>query len=91
MSRALQLQGECCDADSGGPPHGGECVEHSTRRKAMGKKPAERQVKDAAPRMGTGFEAGMPDGCCGAPSRRVRAQSWACANGHRFVSKSDYR
>jgi hypothetical protein len=33
----------------------------------------------------------MPCGCCGAPSRRVRPQWRACANGHRFVSKSDQR
>jgi hypothetical protein len=57
----------------------------------MGKKPAERQVKETATRAATGFESTMPCGCCGAPSRRVRPQWRACTNGHRFVSKSDQR
>jgi hypothetical protein len=57
----------------------------------MGKKPAEREVKPTVPTAGSGFEPGVPCGCCRAPSRRVRAQWRACANGHRFVRKSDAR
>jgi hypothetical protein len=55
----------------------------------MGKKPAERDVKAAVPRAGSGFEPSMPCSCCGAPSRRVRPQWRACVNGHRFLRKSD--
>ena len=57
----------------------------------MGKKPAEREVKPAAPTASNGFEPSMPCSCCGAPSRRVRPQWRACVNGHRFVQKSDTR
>jgi hypothetical protein len=55
----------------------------------MGRKPAERDVKTVVPRVGLGFEASVPCSCCGAPSRRVRRQWRACANGHSFVKKSD--
>jgi hypothetical protein len=55
----------------------------------MGRKPAEREVKAAAPSADTGFVPSVPCRCCGAPSRRVRPQWRACANGHRFVKKSD--
>ena len=58
----------------------------------MGKKPADRGGQKTAP-LGSaqGFEATIPYGCCGAPSRAVRRQWRACANGHTFVRKSDQR
>jgi hypothetical protein len=55
-----------------------------------GRKPAEREVKVAA-RAALGFESTVPCDCCGAPSRRVRQQWRACANGHKFLKKSDQR
>jgi hypothetical protein len=57
-------------------------------RDEMGKKPAERAVTTAAAR-NIGFEATVPCGCCGAPSRRSRKRFWKCANGHTFTKKSD--
>ena len=60
------------------------------RRSEMGRKPAERDGKNAAlARSGLGFEPAIPCGCCGAASRRVRAPWRVCANGHTFVKKSD--
>jgi hypothetical protein len=61
-----------------------------SRRSEMGRKPGEREVKVAA-RTALGFESTVPCGCCGAPSRRVRQQWRACANGHKFLKKSDQR
>ena len=54
----------------------------------MGRKPAERDSK-VMTRTDAGFEATVPCGTCGAPSRRVRQQWRACANGHKFLRKSD--
>lgn len=56
----------------------------------MGKKPAERAVTAAAARNTLGFEATVPCGSCGAPSRRSQKQFRVCANGHTF-RKSDHR
>jgi hypothetical protein len=56
----------------------------------MGRKPAERDSKVAVSRAGMGFEPTVPCGACGAPSRRVRQQWRACANGHKFIRKSDH-
>ena len=56
----------------------------------MGKKPAERAVATAAAARNTlGFEANVPCGNCGAPSRRSQKQFRVCANGHIFNKKSD--
>jgi hypothetical protein len=55
----------------------------------MGKKPAERAVATAAARNTLGFEATVPCGNCGAPSRRSQKQFRVCANGHIFTKKSD--
>jgi hypothetical protein len=55
----------------------------------MGKKPAERAVTTAQPRSTVGFEATVPCGTCGAPSRRGLKQFRVCANGHTFTKKSD--
>jgi hypothetical protein len=55
----------------------------------MGKKPAERAVATAAARNTLGFEANVPCGSCGAPSRRSQKQFRVCANGHIFTKKSD--
>jgi hypothetical protein len=59
------------------------------RRDEMGKKPAERAVATAAARNSLGFEATVPCGNCGAPSRRSQKQFRVCANGHIFTKKSD--
>jgi len=55
----------------------------------MGKKPAERVVTTAATRGTLGYEASVPCGCCGAPSRRSQKRFRVCANGHTFTKKSD--
>jgi hypothetical protein len=55
----------------------------------MGKKPAERTVTTAVARNSQGFEASVPCGCCGAPSRRSHKRFRRCANGHTFTKKSD--
>jgi hypothetical protein len=55
----------------------------------MGKKPAERTVTTVATRNTLGFEATVPCGTCGAPSRRSQKQFRVCANGHIFTKKSD--
>jgi hypothetical protein len=55
----------------------------------MGKKPAERAVTTAATRNTVGFEATVPCGTCGAPSRRSHKRLRVCANGHSFTKKSD--
>jgi hypothetical protein len=55
----------------------------------MGKKPAERAVTTGASRNSLGFEATVPCGTCGAPSRRSQKQFRVCANGHTFTKKSD--
>jgi hypothetical protein len=55
----------------------------------MGKKPAERAVATGGPRSTIGFEATVPCGMCGAPSRRSHKQFRVCANGHTFTKKSD--
>jgi hypothetical protein len=55
----------------------------------MGKKPAERAVMTAASRNTAGFEASVPCGTCGAPSRRSQKRFRTCANGHTFTKKSD--
>jgi hypothetical protein len=55
----------------------------------MGKKPAERAVATATARSAAGFEAAVPCGCCGAPSRRSVKRLRVCANGHAFTRKSD--
>ena len=58
----------------------------------MGRKPADRVGEKVGPMGAThGYEASIPCGCCGAPSRAVRRQWRACANGHAFVRKSDQR
>ena len=54
----------------------------------MGKKPAERTVTAVA-RSTIGFEATVPCGTCGAPSRRSHKRFRTCANGHTFMKKSD--
>jgi hypothetical protein len=54
----------------------------------MGKKPAERAVTTASAHT-AGFEASVPCGTCGAPSRRSQKRFRRCANGHVFVKKSD--
>jgi hypothetical protein len=54
----------------------------------MGKKPAERTVAVATRSTG-GFDAAVPCGTCGAPSRASRHPLRRCANGHRFTKKSD--
>jgi hypothetical protein len=55
----------------------------------MGKKPAERAVTTAVAKNTLGFEASVPCGCCGAPSRRSHKRFRVCANGHTFTKKSD--
>jgi hypothetical protein len=55
----------------------------------MGKKPAERAVTRAAAGNAAGFEAMVPCGTCGAPSRRSQKRFRVCANGHVFTKKSD--
>jgi hypothetical protein len=55
----------------------------------MGKKPAERLTTPAVTRTAHGFEANVPCGCCGAPSRRSHKRFRLCANGHTFTKKSD--
>jgi hypothetical protein len=59
------------------------------RRREMGKKPAERAVTTVATRNTLGFEATVPCGSCGAPSRRSQKRFRVCANGHTFTRKSD--
>jgi hypothetical protein len=59
------------------------------RRREMGKKPIERAVTTTVARTGLGFEATVPCGACGAPSRRSHKQFRVCANGHKFTRKSD--
>jgi hypothetical protein len=54
----------------------------------MGKKPAERAVTTTT-RSTIGFEASVPCGTCGAPSRRSQKRFRMCANGHVFTKKSD--
>jgi hypothetical protein len=56
----------------------------------MGKKPAERASTTAtAARNINGFDASVPCGSCGAPSRRSQKQFRVCANRHIFTKKSD--
>jgi hypothetical protein len=55
----------------------------------MGKKPAERPVTTGVMRNTFGFEAAVPCGTCGAPSRRSQKQFRVYANGHTFTKKSD--
>jgi hypothetical protein len=55
----------------------------------MGKKPGERAVTSPVVRAAMGFEASVPCGCCGAPSRRSQKRFRVCANGHTFTKKSD--
>jgi hypothetical protein len=55
----------------------------------MGKKPAERAVTTQTARNMLGFEASVPCGSCGAPSRRSHKRFRVCANGHTFTKKSD--
>ena len=57
----------------------------------MGKKPAERAVTTAGTKNALGFDASVPCGSCGAPSRRSQKQFRVCANGHMFTKKSDQR
>jgi hypothetical protein len=54
----------------------------------MGKKPAERAVMTVT-RNTLAYEATVPCGTCGAPSRRSQKQFRVCANGHTFTKKSD--
>jgi hypothetical protein len=58
------------------------------RRCDMGRKPGERETK-AITRTTIGFEATVPCGNCGAPSRHSHKRFRKCANGHVFVKKSD--
>jgi hypothetical protein len=55
----------------------------------MGKKPAERAVKTGTAKSIAGFEASVPCGACGAPSRHSQKRFRMCANGHVFTKKSD--
>jgi len=56
----------------------------------VGRKPAERTTTaSAATRNTLGFEATVPCGACGAPSRRSHKQFRVCRNGHTFTKKSD--
>jgi hypothetical protein len=63
--------------------------ERSTQEGEMGKKPGERAVTSAVARSVAGFEATVPCGTCGAPSRRSQKRFRTCANGHTFTKKSD--
>lgn len=54
----------------------------------MGRKPGER-VTTPATRNTAGFEATVPCGTCGAPSRHSYKRFRVCANGHLFTKKSD--
>jgi len=54
----------------------------------MGRKPGERETKAITP-TAIGFEATVPCGNCGAPSRHSHKRFRKCANGHVFVKKSD--
>jgi hypothetical protein len=54
----------------------------------MGRKPAERATT-VGTRTAAGFEASVPCGACGAPSRPSHKRFRRCANGHVFTKKSD--
>lgn len=55
----------------------------------MGKKPIDRAVTTAPTRNALGFEANMPCGACGAPTRRSHKRFRMCENGHAFIKNSD--
>jgi hypothetical protein len=54
----------------------------------MGRKPAERATT-VVTRNAAAYEANVPCGACGAPSRHSHKRFRVCANGHVFTKKSD--
>lgn len=57
----------------------------------MGRKPADRVTTGmtGVGRPNLGFEATVPCGVCGSPSRRSQKRFRVCAKGHVFTRKSD--